>query len=92
MELLNACCDSENPLRPRVANYVSLLRKPSEIAIYPQTSQLFDRAFRRYQERSDKDWSLTDCASFVIMQEQQLTAALALDRHFVQAGFDALLR
>ena len=69
MELLNACCDSENPLRPRVANYVSLLRKPSEIAIYPLTSQLFD-----------------------IMQEQQLTAALALDRHFVQAGFDALLR
>jgi uncharacterized protein len=91
-ELLNACCDSENPLRPRTANYVSLLRKRSEIAIYPQTSQLFDRAFKRYQERSDKGWSLTDCASFVIMQEHQLTAALTQDRHFVQAGFDPLLR
>jgi len=41
--------------------------------------------------QSDKDWSLTDCASFVVMGERGLTHALSADRHFAQAGFVALL-
>jgi predicted nucleic acid-binding protein len=41
---------------------------------------------------ADKEWSLTDCASFEIMRERGLTEALAHDQHFVQAGFVALLR
>jgi predicted nucleic acid-binding protein len=41
---------------------------------------------------ADKSWSLTDCASFLIMEEMQITVALAHDRHFVQAGFQTLLR
>lgn len=44
-----------------------------------------------YRERSDKDWSLTDCISFVIMQQRGLSDALTADLHFVQAGFRALL-
>jgi predicted nucleic acid-binding protein len=31
---------------------------------------------------ADKSWSLTDCASFLIMEEENLTAALTHDRHF----------
>jgi len=40
----------------------------------------------------DKGWSLTDCASFVIMEDEGLPAALTHDHHFEQAGFQALLR
>jgi predicted nucleic acid-binding protein len=40
----------------------------------------------------DKEWSLTDCLSFVVMQQRGLTEALTPDEHFVQAGFKALLR
>lgn len=36
--------------------------------------------------------SITDCASFCIMQQQGIQEALAYDRHFEQAGFIALLR
>ena len=41
---------------------------------------------------ADKSWSLTDCASFLIMEEEGVTDALSHDRHFAQAGFQTLLR
>lgn len=53
-------------------------------------SQLND-AVQLFRERSDKAWSLTDCLSFVVMQQHQLADALTTDHHFIQAGFRALL-
>ncbi len=35
---------------------------------------------------------LTDCISFVVMQEQKVNKAMTIDRHFIQAGFRALMR
>jgi uncharacterized protein len=40
----------------------------------------------------DKDWSLTDCASFVTMKRLGIRQALTHDIHFEQAGFEPLLR
>ena len=42
--------------------------------------------------RPDKDWSLIDCISFVVMEEEGIQEALTADQHFEQAGFTALLR
>lgn len=53
---------------------------------------LFDAGLLLFCERPDKDWSLTDCISFVVMRQQGLTDALTADRHFQQAGFKALLK
>jgi predicted nucleic acid-binding protein len=41
--------------------------------------------------RPDKDWSLTDCISFIAMEDQRITDALTGDKHFTQAGFRVLL-
>ncbi len=49
------------------------------------------RALHLYHSRPDKTWGLTDCISFVVMQDQGLTEAVTADRHFLQAGFHALL-
>lgn len=43
-------------------------------------------------ERQDKDWGLVDCASFLVMQSRGIASAFTMDRHFEQAGFEALLR
>lgn len=53
---------------------------------------LFDAGVRLYRERPDKDWSLTDCISFVAMEERGIREALTGDHHFEQAGFVALLK
>lgn len=45
-----------------------------------------------FQRRSDKTWSLVDCASFVVMQERGTMEALTTDIHFEQAGFVRLLK
>ena len=54
--------------------------------------ELFRIGFDLFAERPDKEWSLVDCISFVIMKHQRLRDALTSDHHFVQAGFRALLR
>jgi hypothetical protein len=52
------------------------------MVIVPRTSLLFEKALKRYQDMTDRSWSLTDCASFRIMEEERLTFALTPDRHF----------
>jgi predicted nucleic acid-binding protein len=60
--------------------------------IIPLDSRLLDRGLERMASRPDKDWSLTDCISFVVMENQDITEALTADRHFEQAGFTALFK
>jgi uncharacterized protein len=55
------------------------------------SSELFDSAYDIYKSRPDKDWSLTDCASFVVMKERNISLAFTSDKHFEQAGFVRLL-
>jgi predicted nucleic acid-binding protein len=52
---------------------------------------IWQRGWQLYQERTDKEWGLTDCISFVIMQDYGVTEAFTADRHFEQAGFMRLL-
>ena len=68
-----------------------LVEKPN-IEIVPQTSSQFESATSLYSSRTDQEWSLTDCSSFVSMEEMNVWEALAHDDDFVQAGFIALLR
>jgi uncharacterized protein len=91
-EFLNSFSDRGPRLREAAAKAVASLRGKGPIVVVPQTSQLFENAVKRYQEMADKSWSLTDCASFLIMEQKQITVALTHDSHFAQAGFQALLR
>jgi predicted nucleic acid-binding protein len=68
-----------------------LNQEPRDIVV-PASPDLFDRGWRLYLARPDKKWSLTDCISFVVMQERNVTEALTADHHFEQAGFISLLR
>lgn len=59
--------------------------------IIAASSALFERGLQLFGSRPDKEWSLVDCISFVVMKERRLTGALTADHHFKQAGFNALL-
>jgi uncharacterized protein len=66
-------------------------QSPQTSLVWPNES-LYRRAIDLYDARPDKQWSLTDCISFVVMQGHGLTDALTGDHHFEQAGFRALLK
>jgi predicted nucleic acid-binding protein len=53
---------------------------------------LWEQGRLLYEARADKDWSLTDCISFVVMEREKIAEALTADHHFEQAGFVALLK
>lgn len=61
------------------------------ITVVSVDTQLLMKALDLYAGRSDKDWGLTDCISFVVMQDHELLDAATGDRHFHQAGFRALM-
>ena len=90
LEVGDALCD------PRdhdvfLALYASLQRD-QRLKIVRLTPALLERGIQRLRERPDKDWPLTDCISFVVMEDEGVTGALTGDRHFEQAGFSALLK
>lgn len=91
VEVLDFYCDHGRALREYAVNAVDAVTKDPNVTVVPQTRDLFRRAMQRFKERLDKDWSLTDCASFLIMHERGINEALAHDHHFEQAGFQALL-
>jgi predicted nucleic acid-binding protein len=67
------------------------LEEDSNVEIVPLSENLYERAFQLYRERSDKEWGLTDCISFIVMKDRGLLKALTTDEHFKQAGFHVLL-
>jgi predicted nucleic acid-binding protein len=69
-----------------------LLQSNPEVTIVTAIQEQFDRGFELFTRRPDKFWSLTDCISFVIMEELGLKDALTADKHFEQAGFNVLLK
>jgi len=68
------------------------VRSNPDIVILPCTDQLLNEGISLYAQRSDKEWTLTDCISFVVLQREGITEALTGDHHFEQAGFLALLK
>jgi uncharacterized protein len=88
-EVADGLCDRAS--RHAVIRLWQTLQAASDVEIVPPSPGLFHRGFELYRLRPDKDWSLTDCVSFVVMEERNITEALTSDRHFQQAGFATLL-
>ena len=77
--------------REVVSQFIGRLRSAPKTRIVPVSEELLWRGFELYRTRRDKEWSLTDCISFVVMTDEGLAEALTGDHHFKQAGFVALL-
>ena len=90
VETADALCTPVN--RRRCALFVDDLRRSAHFEIEPASRELFDAGWELYKSRPDKEWSLTDCFSIVIMQNRGIADALTGNHHFEQAGFRALLK
>ena len=90
MEVADALAKSE--CRSRVRDFILHLRQAAGSEVVPASREVLDRALELYHQHADKEWTLTDCVSFVVMRNGGLTEALTQDHHFEQAGFAALLK
>lgn len=74
----------------RKAAVVMVRKAQAQWTVLPCHGDLFDRALDLYARRPDKEYSLTDCMSMVVMRERGIEQVLTNDHHFRQEGFDAV--
>lgn len=89
LEFANAL--SSVDFRSRASAFIDGLRNMVDVEIIEASSDLFALGFDLYKKRPDKEWSLVDCSSFVVMKEIDISEAFTEDHHFEQAGFIKLL-
>lgn len=90
LELANALAKSKT--RGAFVETWDALQFDEQVIITELTDESFHRGIELYRARKDKNWSLTDCISFTVMNERGITDALTGDHHFEQAGFRTLLK
>ena len=91
VELLNSLGRYGESMRAIASSTIKRLASDPNVEIVPQTSLQFRNAVEHYASRLDKEWGVTDCASFLLMQEIGITEALTADHHFKQAQFAVLM-
>ncbi|MGI9174561.1 MAG: type II toxin-antitoxin system VapC family toxin [Rhodothermales bacterium] len=77
--------------RPAAIALIDALERDARVEIIPLDEPFCQQAWMLFRQRPDKEWGLTDCLSFVVMQDRGITEALSADHHFRQAGFRPLL-
>ena len=78
--------------RPSIVAFVESIKTSPYVEIIHIDVGLDGQAWQLLTHRQDKDWSLVDCSSFVVMQQRSIGEALTTDHHFEQAGFIRLLK
>ena len=89
IEVADALCRPGH--RNLAGEAIAAIREDPSFTCVPVDDGLFARGLALYDERDDEPWSLTDCISFEVMRDRGIDRAFTADRHFVQAGFRALL-
>ncbi|HTK76461.1 MAG TPA: hypothetical protein VL371_14445 [Gemmataceae bacterium] len=79
---------SNRKLRPLAVRFWHDLQDNRLLVVIRLDDEILMRATDLFSRRMDKDWSLTDCISFVVMTDRGIRTALTGDHHFQQAGFE----
>jgi uncharacterized protein len=79
-------------LRGIARELIDFIRSSETINVVTITPELAEKAYQLYCSRNDKEWGLTDCISFIVMNKMHMIRAFTADRHFEQAGFSILLK
>ena len=92
-EVLAPRSGSTAQMRRAAIELVDRITQDPRVSIVAQSPEQFAEAFDMFRTvANDKEWSITDCASFLVMRRLRIRNALTSDHHFEQAGFDVYLR
>jgi uncharacterized protein len=78
--------------RIHTLDFVAEISRSDDVHFIWIDSKTHDEGLALLNARPDKDYSLCDAVSFVLMRRYNLTDALTTDRHFEQEGFARLLK
>ena len=78
-------------VRGQTIRFLNGLRGNQALQIVAAGPHVLESGWNLFCQRPDKDWGLTDCTGFAVMQRERLFVALTADHHFIQAGFRALM-
>ncbi len=78
--------------RPAVVTIIEGVKASPFVEVIHVDPTLDAEAWKLLRSRQDKEWSLVDCASFVLMNRRGIGEAMTTDHHFEQAGFVRLLK
>ena len=90
VELASYFSSAEN--RSLFAQFLKRIQTHPNTTIHFVSEGLFHHAMESYEKHTDKDWTLVDCISFLLMKQEGIQDALTADHHFEQAGFQILLK
>lgn len=90
LEIGNSLADL--PHRREAVRLLTGIQRDPGAVVVPMSDELYAEALALFANRPDKEWSLIDCISFVVMRRRGITSALTSDGHFEQAGFEPLMR
>ena len=92
-EVLNPRSGATPQRRIPAVRLVDRIIRNSQVTVVPQNPEQFYEALNLLRDRiDDKEWSVTDCASFQVMWRLGIRGALTSDHHFEQASLEVLLR
>jgi predicted nucleic acid-binding protein len=91
-ELLSVFINPLRLARQEQFQRIDMIRTSRIVEIVHVDAALDVAAWAFLKSRADKEWSLIDAVSFLVMQERGITEALTTDHHFEQAGFVCLLK
>lgn len=77
--------------RSAFSQFASSIKNGRSVQVLKGDTTDFNEGLELYRRRVDNQWSLTDCISMTISTRYQIQDELTTDRHFTQAGFNALL-
>lgn len=83
---------ARTPLRQLARSILQAAQRDPSLQVLACDAALYEKALALFLAHPDKNWSMTDCASFVVMGDLGMSHALSADHHFEQAGFVALLK
>ena len=90
-EFLAALSKGEH-MRKQAVKMARAILENLNVKVIPQTRDSFLKGLTFYENRSDKEYSLTDCISMNVMKAELLGEVLTNDRHFEQEGFTVLIK
>lgn len=83
---------SQSNMRLTAVNLIESINHSKKWLCITVDEILMKRGFNRYKRMKDKNWSLVDCISMIVAEDQGIIDIFTTDHHFEQAGFIILLK